>query len=181
VEQEDQPAQERHRMNNNEKRPSVTRERLKELLGYDEATGLFFWKQWVAGKAFKGTVAGSKNTMGHIKMQIDGRAYLAHRLAWLYVHGNWPIFEIDHINGVRTDNRMSNLRDVPTGVNMQNKREAYKNNNTGFLGVYKKGKRFAAKIQIDGKGVYLGSFKTANEAHLRYVSEKRLIHPGNTI
>lgn len=159
----------------------VTLNRLKQLLDYDNVTGLFYWKKWVAGNAFSGTQAGSKNTMGHIKIQIDSRNYQAHRLAWLYEHGRWPEGEIDHINGDRTDNRIVNLRDVTTELNMQNKRTAYKNNKLSVMGVYRKGNKYAAKIQTNGKSVHLGVFETMNEAHKRYIEEKRKVHPGSTI
>jgi HNH endonuclease len=160
----------------------LTAARLRELLSYDPATGLF--TRLVSGRgrgAIAGSVAGGKSLCGYIRIGVSGRFYMAHRLAWLYTHGVWPAGDIDHINGEKADNRLSNLRDVSTSVNMQNQRSAQPRNASGFLGVTRHGNRFEASIKINGVNLYLGSYGSPEEAHASYLKEKRRIHPGCTI
>jgi len=105
---------------------SLTRERLMELVSYDPSTGLFTSK--VSRPPCKiGKVLGSKQAAGYVEFRLDYKSYLAHRLAWFYIHGDWPVGEIDHINQDRTDNRISNLRDVTRSENNRNSktRSAY--------------------------------------------------------
>jgi hypothetical protein len=106
--------------------------------------------------------------------------FLAHRLAWFYVHGVWPPVLIDHINGKRSDNRIVNLRLADWRLNMENKRrESY--NSTGLLGVKPNGKGFAARIGSRGVEHHLGTFRTPEEAHAAYVEAKRRLHKGGTL
>lgn len=103
---------------------------------------------------------------------------MAHRLAWLYMTGEWPRQEIDHIDGDRANNKWLNLRDVDHATNMQNRRVAQSNNVGGFLGV----SRRAESIHIAYVGTkYIGSFRTPEEAHAAYVQRKRAAHDGCTI
>ena len=119
---------------------------------------------------------------GYLTIFCNGFRYAAHRLAWLYVHGEWPPAHIDHINGIRTDNRISNLRSVTASVNAQNMRRAMKNSKTGVLGVTKCGNRFKAQLAIPrGSNKYLGLFKTIGEAQQAYLDAKRSTHLGCTI
>jgi hypothetical protein len=160
----------------------LTAARLRELLSYDSDAGLF--TRLVSGRgrgSVAGNIAGCKNTHGYIRIGIAGRIYMAHRLAWFYTHGVWPAGDIDHINGEKSDNRLSNLRDVSTSVNMQNQRAAQPRNASGFLGVTRHGSRFEASIKINGVNRYLGSYGSPQEAHAAYLQEKRRIHPGCTI
>lgn len=100
---------------------SLSHSLLKEILSYDEETGVFAWAK-SRGNQYtrKGMIAGSIDSSGHRQIEINGKAYAAHRLAWFYVNGNWPEKQIDHINRVRDDNRILNLRDVDSSANMQN-------------------------------------------------------------
>lgn len=86
----------------------LTVERLRELLDYDPETGVFRWKE-PRRKCRVGEVAGSLRKDGYVKIQVDGRFYQAHRLAWLCVYGVWPS-AIDHIDGNRANNAIANLR-----------------------------------------------------------------------
>lgn len=163
----------------------LTAQRLRELLHYDPETGVFTWAadsgRW--GRIKAGTAAGCINSLGYVVIMIDRRLYYAHRLAWLWARGVWPAELIDHINGVRHDNFLGNLRDASHSLNRQNQRQAQSHNKAGFLGVswHKQTKKYCAGIWINGKKRHLGLFATAELAHAAYVSAKRLIHPGNTL
>ncbi|CAH0445688.1 hypothetical protein LMG10661_01872 [Ralstonia syzygii subsp. syzygii] len=159
-----------------------TIERVATLLTYDQTTGIFTWKV-AKGRVHKGSPAGAVLSNGYIGIRIDGVRYLAHRLAWLLIHGEWPQGEIDHINGSRHDNRIENLRDVPRSLNQQNQTRPQSSNTTGALGVSRadaKG-RFRARIFNDGRQHHLGTFKTVEEASQAYVFAKRQMHRGGVI
>lgn len=162
---------------------TLTAERLREVLKYDPATGVFTWLVRTSIRITVGKVAGVKNTPGYVVVGIDGRLYNASRLAWLYVKGEWPNGEIDHLNGIRHDNRFENLRDVTKAVNMQNRRRAPRHSKTGLLGVtkYMFGDGFVTHISVAGKARHLGVYKTAQEAHDAYVKAKRQFHEGNLL
>lgn len=99
------------------------------------------------------------------------------------MHGEWPNGEVDHINGHRDDNRISNLRVLSSMQNKQNQRNPRSDNTTGYLGVtwLKREQRYRAGIQHQGRFIHVGTFKTAEEAHAAYVERKRLIHEACTI
>jgi hypothetical protein len=150
------------------------------VLSYAESTGEFRWlKSSVSTPC--GTVAGCL-ALGYVQIKIDKKLYKAHRLAWLYMTGSWPIDQIDHINGKKADNRWCNLRDVSRTVNMQNQKTAMASSSTGVLGVSPFSRnRFRADIWVNGEHKYLGSFKTIEEASIAYISAKRTQHEGNTL
>lgn len=165
-------------------KPILTAERLRELLDYNPETGIFTWRVPRQGIIKLGCAAGSLGTNGYIKICCDGWTHLAHRLVWLYMYEEWPTYNMDHVNGMRNDNRRTNLRDVPHAVNMQNKRAPAANTSSGFLGVYptpRGGRKFRACIGVNGTSVYLGCFLTAEAASVAYLSAKRLLHQGCTI
>ena len=158
----------------------LTQERLKELLHYDPETGIFTrLENSSRSHKNKGCAAGYLQN-GYHKINIFGKLYRAHRLAWLYINGSNPIGEIDHIDGNRINNSFSNLRDVSHSVNMQNQRHARSNNSMSVLGIRKSGDKFAARIGFNGKRFHLGIFETKEAAHLAYLNAKRTMHTGNT-
>jgi hypothetical protein len=147
----------------------ITIDRFHDRLSYDMETGLFVWKKG-RGPVSEGKVAGRPNVHGYIRIGLDGRDYLAHRLAWFVVHGEWPNGEIDHINGCITDNRICNLRVATREENCRNVK-VHKRNRLGIKGVSERNdckKRFGAKIRINGKVVALGQYETAEEAKAAY-------------
>jgi hypothetical protein len=155
--------------------------RVRELLDYNMDTGVFRWRVFVGSKATAGSEAGRVDGHGYIRLSVDKvKDISAHRLAWFYVYGKWPDMHIDHINGVKTDNRISNLREADRSINMQNQRKANRDNPTGMLGVSwrEKYKHFRAVISIGKKQKHIGSFRTAEEAHAAYLAVKREIHKG---
>ena len=158
----------------------LDQQHLKSILKYDARTGHFRWLK-CAHPELVGQRAGSKDKKGYVQIQIAGKIYKAHRLAWLWMTGKFPIAHVDHRNALTGDNRWTNIRSVTRTVNQQNIRLPKKNNHSGFLGVIKKGARWRAAITVDGKGKYLGTFNTPEEAHQAYLNAKRKFHPGNTL
>jgi hypothetical protein len=160
----------------------LTFERLRELLNYDPETGVFTRRVSRRGGGPAGSVAGLlSDRWRYNTVVIDNKRYAAHRLAWLYMTGEWPEHQIDHINGDALDNRFSNLRDVTGSLNQQNKRRPPRHNKTGLLGVCYAANGYQASIWVGGRSVYIGRYKTADEAHDAYVKAKREMHPGGML
>ena len=163
-------------------KPNLTAKRVQEVLQYNQETGVFTWKRKLSNTIHIGDVAGNFRKTGYVCIQVDGKIYFAHRLAWLYMTGEMPIGEVDHKIGL--GNQWSNLRDGNKSQNMQNKRKAHLNNkSTGILGVsyHKKRKKYTAQIGVGGKKIHLGEYKTAEEAQSAYIAAKRRLHPGCTL
>lgn len=154
---------------------------LRSILAYDPTAGDFRWKAYRGRLARIGDQAGFTRPDGYVQIKVLGRAYMAHRLAWLHMTGAWPKHEVDHINGVICDNRWVNLRDVRHDVNSQNRRSAHRNNKSGLIGVSPYKDRFQANISASGRRQFLGIFATREEAFRAYVVAKRSLHPGCTI
>lgn len=158
----------------------LTQARLKELLHYDPAAGVFTWRVTRCHKAKTGQRAGNTTYNGRSRryrqIGICNRNYHAGRLAWLYVTGEWPSRCVDHANCDSLDDRWTNLRLATSSQNNANRRVC-KNNTTGFKGVsYHKGKkRYRAAIGLGRKSVHLGHYDTPEEAHAAYLAAaKRL-------
>lgn len=165
------------------KHPPLTAQRLRQLLRYDAQTGDFTWLVGTARLQLAGRLAGTGDRRKYNRIGVDGRQYPAHRLAWLYVHGSWPESFIDHINGVKKDNRIANLREATNAQNMQNMRRPRGDGSSGFLGVTWHGdtSKWQAQIKTGGKNKYLGLFDTAEAAHEAYLNEKAVQHPFQTL
>lgn len=156
---------------------TLTQDRLKELFTYNPETGLL--TRQVKVKHFvAGTVVGSAGRRGYLHCSVDNRLYKVHRLIWLFVYGEWPKGQIDHINHNTADNRICNLRDVSCAQNHQNRSRNTKSA-SGYLGVtwHVRDKRWLAHIQVDGKSHHLGSFKDVNEAIAARLRAEHTFHP----
>jgi len=148
----------------------LTQAELQEALSYDPETGLFKWKYRPGknGRIFDGMVAGAQNDSARVQIRIKGRMYKAHRLAWLYVYGYMPDgnTQIDHINGVPSDNRISNLRIATASQNLQNT-GLFAHNKTGYRGVsiHKQTGKYRARIKLNQQEKSLGLFDTPEAAY----------------
>jgi len=155
----------------------ITVERLREVLAYDPETGIFTRKVSTNSRVKIGDVATHMGPFGYLYIQVDGGRYFAHRVAWFYQTGSWPAEMIDHINGVKSDNRFANLREATRSQNMQNRR-TYKSNACGLKGVgwNIRRNRWQAKISVNGTRMFLGYFDTPEEAHAAYVAAAERHH-----
>ena len=161
----------------------LTIDRVKQALEYSNTTGQFKWTSKKSSTVRDNRIAGTQMKNGYIAIVLDNHRLLAHRLAWFYTHGVWPEKQIDHINGIRDDNRIVNLRLADQAINSQNLRKAQPRSTTGFLGVFPWGRtgRFLARIHANGKYHKIGVFDTPEQAHQAYLTAKRKLHPGTTI
>ena len=144
----------------------TVRSRALELLNYDPLTGILTWRN-SRGHLKAGSVAGAKQSNGYIRIQVDRDFHAAHRLIWLMIHGDWPSDDLDHINGQRADNRIANLRMATRSENLANTK-VRSDSETGVKGVRIKRGKFAARIRIDGKETFLGTFETIEAASAAY-------------
>lgn len=133
----------------------LTQEELRKELLYVPATGGFYRK---------GNLVGNRHHSGYMRIMVLGKRYQSHRLAWLYIHGEWPN-EIDHINHIKDDNRISNLRNVTRKENLKNISISSRNK-SGVVGVswHRGSRKWQADIKVDKKTVYLGIFQDKFEA-----------------
>lgn len=147
----------------------LTAEKLRELLAYDANTGHFTWLQPRPHGVKVGDQAGRINTQGYVQFAVLGRLYSAHRVVWLYVFGEWPPSYIDHINGVRSDNRLANLRLATNSQNQANRRR-WPKNTSGMKGVCwnKKSNAWQAGIKVNGRSIHLGLHPTREAASAAY-------------
>jgi hypothetical protein len=161
--------------------PELTQAQLKHLLHYDLDTGEFTWVRRASPVVTIGAVAGCVSVENYWYIKVRGRCYRAHRLAYLYMTGEWPKHEIDHMNGNRSDNRWVNLREVTRAENQQNVRAPKSGSKSGVLGVTPRRGKFRADIKANGKQMYLGDFTTSEEAHAVYLKAKAALHPFSTL
>ena len=149
---------------------------LKQRLTYDEKTGVFRAKiNNGCNKA--GFVVGSMNGNGYIQIMLNGKLYLAHRLAWLYINGEFPKGSLDHINRNKDDNRIDNLRVCTLSQNSQNT-NICRNNKSGFKGVHfnKAKNRWVSKAMIKGVSYHIGNFIELDMAAKAYENFAKQMH-----
>ncbi|BCG44986.1 hypothetical protein [Escherichia phage EK010] len=150
---------------------------IQDDLEYNPKTGDFFWKN-TKGRRVKGNQAGYVSSLGYRYIEHEGKSYRACRLAWFFVHGKFPEFEIDHIDQNKLNDSIDNLRDVNPSTNCHNRRQYDVDNKIGNLprGVYLRktasGDKYRAIIGVKGKNIYLGTFASCEEAEEVYNKEK---------
>lgn len=156
------------------KKRTLTVELLRRLLDYNPDTGVFRWRYDMRRIPMDG-VAGNINADKYRRIVINHECMLAHRLAWLYVYGEWPKGDIDHINRERDDNRIANLRDATRSQNIHYSRPSSLNK-SGIKGVSwaKKSKKWFAQIKINGRSIHLGSFDTPESAGAAYQAAAKI-------
>lgn len=150
---------------------SLTAAQLRELLHYDPSTGIFTWRVAPANNTPAGSVAGA-DCDGYRLIRVAGGRYRAHRLAWLYMTGEWPSCQVDHRDTDRSNNRWGNLRLATTSQNKANMGKRA-DNTSGFKGVrwYPPTKRWVAAIGFQGTRKTIGYFATPEAAHAAYCAE----------
>ena len=155
----------------------ITQDELKQLFHYDPETGLFTWITSPARRVKIGDIAGCLTVAGYLSIQIHRKQYLAHRLAWLYIHGKFPVHQIDHINHNRSDNRLCNLRAVTHQQNHFNQ-STRKDNSSGYQGVswQTHTHKYRASIQLNNRKIHLGFHDCPKKAHEAYLKAKAEHH-----
>ena len=148
-----------------EKEASLTQSALKEMLSYDPKTGLFRWLSTRSGIKADGAAGYINPKTNYCVITVKNNTFKAHRLAWLYVYGEWPINDIDHINQNGSDNRIENLRDVNRIENGRN-HSLSRTNTSGITGVCwnTRTKIWHANIRIGSRNIHLGTYHDKFEA-----------------
>ena len=158
-----------------EKESKLCLKRVNSLVKYCPETGNFYWLV-STGKRKVGDLAGGISENGYCRIKLDGIKYMAHRLAWAVTYGVFPDKEIDHRNGVRSDNRVVNLREADRSSNLQNLQSARVDNLLSTLGVHQKGSKFIAQLQVNGEKVFYGRYGSVEEASNAYQKAKKKHH-----
>lgn len=137
----------------------LTHAHLISILDYSPQTGSFTWIDCKSSRKLNGALAGAIDAKGYRYINILGKNYREHRLAWFYMKGVWPLNQIDHINRIRDDNRFENLREATNQENMRNA-SCPSHNTSGYVGVnwHKGDRRWRAFIKVNGKSIHLGNF-----------------------
>lgn len=172
------------------KKTYPTAEFIRQILDYNPKTGELFWKARKAemfqvvtdtpekacktwNTQFAGKRVGTRHTLGYLRVSIYDVSYYCHRLAWIHFYGFEPRGQIDHANGDKTDNRITNLRDANNQQNSANKR-VLANNILGVKNVRRTDEgRFRSTIYVDSAPIHLGIFDTIEEASAAYAKAAR--------
>ena len=159
----------------------LTADYARTLFNYNPETGDLVWRV-ARGRSRIGVVAGTKTADGYMRVKINGVSYLVHRLVWLIHRGQWPADQIDHINGDRAFNRIENLREATRAENLQN-RVNTRGSSSRFLGVcwHAQHGKWEARININGRSVHLGIYRTEECAAAAYAEAKSILHVFNPV
>jgi hypothetical protein len=152
---------------------TLTPEWVRDNLAYEPETGSFLWKKRGFGRTL-GRVLGTKVWPGYLVLKVNGAVHYAHRIAWLYVYGEWPSGQIDHIDGDKMNNAIANLREATSAQNAARRRTSRKI--APSRGVFPHGVGFVARIHHGGRRHYLGYFATAEAAKTAYETKAKEIH-----
>ncbi|TQE92541.1 MAG: hypothetical protein FKY71_19880 [Spiribacter salinus] len=168
---------------------TLSQEEVRERFTYNPKTGEFFhkhrprsmfssdrdWKKW--NTRYEGNLAGARSYYGYWRIIINRRHYMAHRIAWLWVHGEWPPEDIDHINGDRTDNRISNLRLATRSQNIMNSKRR-RTNRSGVKGVrwIPARRKWRAEVGLEGDSHYIGEFDDLRAAEAAVMAARGELH-----
>lgn len=154
----------------------LTAARLREVLHYNPETGAFTWRFAYCRKIKAGAKAGTTGKNGYVEIRVDGGKYRAHRLAVLYMTGNWPVDGVDHANRVNSDNRYTNLRQCTRSQNNSNRR-VIRETATGVKGVSPDGSgKYRARVASNGARRLVGVFETVDEAGDAYRTAATKVH-----
>jgi len=150
--------------------------RLEDCIRYEPNTGVLIWKERVNKNISIGQIIGTKHSKGYLFFRLNRKFYFCHRVAWFLHTGFWPVGEIDHENGVKSDNRINNLRDVTHQQNMWNK-TSQKNTSSAYKGVHKikTSGKWRATLWNGFSKLHLGTFTDEKEAALAYDAEARRV------
>lgn len=148
-------------------RPEMTAERVRKLFNYDPSTGKLTRRMTTSSRAMVGMEVGCRNAAGYLVVNVDGKLHYVHRLAWLWMTGEWPQADIDHINRKKADNRWENLRDAARSDNLHNRPVS--------SGVYwaDRDKVWVATISWQGVKQHIGQHKDRNVAEAMYAKVKQ--------
>jgi hypothetical protein len=149
---------------------------INEYLQYNPETGEIIWIKKPSPKVYIGDIAGNLNSLGYLRMQFYGKKYLAHRLAWYLHYGVWPQNEIDHINGIKNDNRINNLRDVTRSENLLNLK-SHREKTVKYYTFHKKNNKWQVQKHINGKYIHLGCFDS-EELCRQFIQNNIHLFPG---
>jgi hypothetical protein len=149
----------------------LTAHYLRDILDYNPLDGAFRWKITRNARSVAGSLAGSEDGRHRIQIELKGKKYYAHRLAFLFMTGEWPVSEVDHRDGYPGNNAWSNLRVATRSLNIANCGKR-KNTSSPFKGVslFKQTGKWKAQIEVDGKNRHLGLFASPEEAHAAYLA-----------
>jgi hypothetical protein len=166
----------------------LTAEYVRSILDYNPDTGIFTWRprpldhfkseiDWKSWNTQHANEMAGSNKKGYSQIQINKNKLLSHRLAWFYFYGEWPTSGLDHINGIKNDNRICNLRLATDSQNSHNV-GVKTNNKSGFKGVSfsREKNKWRAAIALKGKTFFLGYYKTPEEAHAAYCAAATKYH-----
>ena len=145
---------------------SLTAKEVRARLIFDEVRGVLMWRNNQRyGRHAEGCEAGAVDSSGYKRFVFNGRRYLAHRVIWLHHYGEWPDGYIDHLNGVKTDNRISNLRSVTKSQNTLNSK-LRSDNSSGVIGVHYRSEcdLYVACIGINKQKICLGYYRSLEDA-----------------
>ena len=158
-------------------KPDFTIDRLRELISYDPIIGDMFWKTQHTNRIVVGQKINGKMKLGHLRVGINRKRYLAHRIAWFHYYGKWPTKNLDHKDGNAGNNAIDNLRECTQAQNLWN-RNVQCNNLVSLKGVSRDNRRgtWFSRICVKGKIHFLGKFNTPEEAHQAYIKAAKKLH-----